>query len=171
MAKHSKPRAVAPVAAPPSAIEARTIAVCAGHGNKASELLEILHELQHDIGYVPETVLPVIANALNLSRAEVYGVVSFYHDFHRHPVGKHVIKICRAEACQSMGTESLCAHAQNKLAKFGGTSSDGNFTLEAAYCLGNCALSPAMMIDETLYGKVDTQRFDEIVGKLAKESA
>lgn len=171
MAKNNKPQRVSTPAAPPPAIEARAIAICAAHGNKASELLEIMHDLQHEIGHVPESTLPVIANALNLSRAEVYGVVTFYHDFHRHPVGKHVIKICRAEACQAMGTNDLCKHAQKTVAKFGDTSADGKFTLEAAYCLGNCALSPAIMVGETLYGKVDAARFDEIVGNLGKETA
>ncbi|MEZ5899704.1 MAG: formate dehydrogenase subunit gamma [Hyphomicrobium sp.] len=152
--------------------EARAVAICAQHGNRPDELLEILHALQHELGHVPETTLPIIATALNLSRAEVYGVLSFYHDFHRHPVGKHVIKICRAEACQSMGTEALCAHAERKLStKIGNTTSDGKFTIEAVYCLGNCALSPAVMVGEDLYGKVDAKRFDEIVGSLDKETA
>ena len=151
---------------------AEAIAICAAHGNRPDELLEILHALQNELGYVPEALLPVIASALNLSRAEVYGVVTFYHDFHREPVGNHVIKICRAEACQSMGTEALCDHAQRKLdTKFGQTSPDGKFTIEAAYCLGNCALSPAIMIGENLYGKVDPKRFDEIVHSLKKETA
>lgn len=171
MAKDTNKYLVSPPASPAPAVEAHAIAICAAHANKPDELLEIMHDIQHELGHVPESVLPVLATALNLSRAEVYGVVTFYHDFHRHPVGKHVIKICRAEACQAMGTEALCDHAQKTLAKFGSTSTDGKFTIEAAYCLGNCALSPAMMIGETLYGKVDATRFDAIVGKLAKETA
>jgi formate dehydrogenase subunit gamma len=156
----------------PSKDEAKAAAICAAHGNKPDELLEILHALQHDIGYVPEAVLPTIANALNLSRAEVHGVVSFYHDFKRQPQGKHTIKICRAEACQSMGVDKLCDHAEKKLGtEIGGTSKDGKFTVEAVYCLGNCALSPAIMIGEDLYGKVDPKRFDEIVAQLGKEKA
>ncbi len=152
--------------------EARALAICAHHGNRPDELLEILHSLQHELGHVPETTLPIIANALNLSRAEVYGVITFYHDFHRAPVGRHVIKICRAEACQSMGTDALCNHAEHKLStRIGETSSDGKFTIEAVYCLGNCALSPAVMIGENLYGRVDAKRFDEIVGSLDKETA
>lgn len=152
--------------------EARAIAICAHHGNRASELLEILHDLQHELGHVPETTLPVIAEALNLSRAEVYGVVTFYHDFKRAPAGRHIIKICRAEACQSMGTDALCSHAEKKLGtRLGGTTADGKVTIEAVYCLGNCALSPAIMVGETLYGKVDAERFDEIVGSLTKEAA
>lgn len=157
---------------PPSAGETKAIAICAAHANKPDELLEILHDLQHEIGYVPENTLPVIANALNLSRAEVHGVVSFYHDFKREPQGKHTIKICRAEACQSMGTDALCAHAEKKLAtELGGTTKDGKYTIEAVYCLGNCALSPAMMIGEELHGKVDAKRFDAILSRLDKEGA
>lgn len=172
MAKNTKSKAAETASPAPSGIQARAIAICAAHGNRPDELLEILHDIQGEAGHVPETVLPVIASALNLSRAEVYGVITFYHDFHREPVGKHVIKICRAEACQSMGTDALCGHAEKKLsAKFGETTADKKFTLEAAYCLGNCALSPALMIGEKLYGKVDAQRFDEIVGNLAKETA
>ena len=171
MAKNSTKAANGGGAAPvPAASEAKAIAICAEHGNKPDELLEILHALQHDIGYVPDTVLPVIAHALNLSRAEVYGVVTFYHDFKRVPQGRYTIKICRAEACQAMGTDALCAHAENKLkTEIGGTTKDGKYSIEAVYCLGNCALSPAIMIGEDLYGKVDAKRFDDILGKLDSE--
>ncbi|HPG88944.1 MAG TPA: formate dehydrogenase subunit gamma [Hyphomicrobium sp.] len=158
------------VASSPADITA--LAVCARHGNKPSELLEILHDLQHELGYVPESTLTVIANALNLSRAEVYGVVTFYHDFKREPVGHHIIKICRAEACQSMGTDHLCQHAEKSLhTEMGGTTADGKVTIEQVFCLGNCALSPAILIGDKLYGKVDAQRFDEIVAGLSKETA
>lgn len=152
--------------------DVKSLAICAAHGNRPDELLEILHALQHNLGYVPESTLPVIANALNLSRAEVHGVVSFYHDFKREPQGRYTIKICRAEACQAMGTDKLCDHAEKKLgAEFGGTSKDGKYTVEAVYCLGNCALSPAVMIGDDLYGRVDPKRFDEIVASLGKEVA
>jgi formate dehydrogenase subunit gamma len=154
-----------------SPAQVKALAICGAHGNKPDELLEILHALQHDLGHIPESALPVIANALNLSRAEVHGVVTFYHDFKREPQGRHTIKICRAEACQSMGTDKLCAHAEKTCGTvFGGTSADGKFTVEAVYCLGNCALSPAIMIGDKLYGKVDSKRFDEIVGSLAQET-
>ncbi len=157
--------------APVAPEAAAAIAVCAKHGNAASELMEILHDVMHDLGHVPEAVIPVIANAVNLSRAEVHGVVTFYHDYRRHPAGKHVVKICRAEACQSMGTNKLCHHAEQKLnAKIGETSKDGQYTVEQVFCLGNCALSPAVMIDDKLYGKVDAKRFDEIVAGLGKET-
>jgi formate dehydrogenase subunit gamma len=161
----------APPAAPTPA-EVAALAVCARHGNKPDELLEIFHELQHQLGYVPEATLPIIAKALNRSRAEIYGVLTFYHEFRRHPAGKHVVKICRAEACQSMGTEALCDHAERSLGtKLGGTTADGVVTIEQVFCLGNCALSPAIMVGEKLYGKVDPKRFDEIIGSLEKEAA
>lgn len=148
------------------------MAICAEHGNRADELLEILHDLQHETGYVPESTLTIIANALNLSRAEVYGVITFYHDFKREKPGQHVIKVCRAEACQAMGTRELCRHAEQKLGTaMGSTSADGRYTLEAAYCLGNCALSPAMLIGDKLYGRLDARRFDEVVAALDQEAA
>ncbi|HEY8193486.1 MAG TPA: NAD(P)H-dependent oxidoreductase subunit E [Hyphomicrobium sp.] len=158
---------------PPSTpAELAALAICARHGNAASELLEILHELQHELGYVPEATLPFIARALNRSRAEIYGVVTFYHDFKRHPVGKHIVKICRAEACQSMGTDQLCKHAEQSLkTPLGGTTANGQVTIEQVFCLGNCALSPAVMVGEKLYGKVDARRFDEIIAGLDKEAA
>lgn len=146
--------------------------ICAAHGNRPDELLEILHAVQHQVGYVPEAALPVIGHALNLSRAEVHGVVTFYHDFKREPQGRNVIKICRAEACQSMGSEALCSHAETSLkTKLGGTTVDGEHTIEAVYCLGNCALSPAIMVGNDLYGKVDANRFDQIIAKHTKGAA
>jgi formate dehydrogenase subunit gamma len=152
--------------------EVAALAVCARHGNKPDELLEVFHELQHQLGFVPDATLSVIAKALNRSRAEIYGVLTFYHEFKRHPVGKHVIKICRAEACQAMGTEKLCEHAEQSLGTpLGGTTKDGAITIEQVFCLGNCALSPAIMVGEKLYGMVDPKRFDEIIGSLEKEAA
>lgn len=166
-------------AAPPQpAVEARTpseiraLAICAAHGNQPDELLEILHDLQHEFTYVPESTIPIIAYALNLSRAEVYGVITFYHDFKREKPGQHTIKVCRAEACQAMGTRELCKHAEHRLGTgMNSTSADGKYTLEAAYCLGNCALSPAMMIGDKLYGKLDAKRFDEVIAGLDKTEA
>ncbi len=159
------------VAAPPESAEKARF-ICEERGNRPDELLEIFHAVQHELGYVPEVTLPVIAEALNLSRAEVYGVLSFYHDFRRTPPGRHVVKMCRAEACQALNTDKVCAHAEQKLGtKFGGTSPDGEFSLEPVYCLGNCALSPAMLIDDELYGCVDEKRFDAIIADLDKEAA
>ena len=138
--------------------------ICAAHGSRPDALIEILHDVQRNRGYIEEWTLPVIAKALNLSRAEVHGVVSFYHDFRREAPGRHVIKICRAESCQAMGTADLCRHAERRLGtSIGSTSPDRQFTLDAVYCLGNCALSPAVMIDGRVHGRVDRERFDELV--------
>ena len=124
------------------------------------------------LGSFPIRPSSVIANALNLSRADVYGVLSFYHEFRRAPAGRHVVKMCRAEACQAMHSDEVCAHAEERLGTiFGETSDDGEYTLEAVYCLGNCARSPAMMIDGDLFGCVDKKRFDAIIGDLDKEAA
>jgi formate dehydrogenase subunit gamma len=156
----------------PAGSDELALAICAAHDNRPDELLEIFHDLQHELGYVPDETLPVIANALNRSRAEIYGVLTFYHEFRRSPGGRRTIKICRAEACQALNTQALCRHAQQKLGvDFGGTTSDGAYTLEAVYCLGNCALSPAMMIDGDLYGCVDKERFDRILADLDKGAA
>ena len=141
-------------------------AIAARYGNRPDALIEILHDLQHEVGSVPESSLPVLAKALNLSRAEVHGVVSFYHDFRRKSAGRHVIKVCRAEACQSMQGNALAAAVQKSLqVKFGETTTDGAITLEAAYCLGNCALSPAVMVDGKLVGRVDEKKFAKIAAE------
>jgi len=140
--------------------------LAAKHGNRPDELLEILHDLQDEVGFIPETAIPVLAKALNLSRAEVHGVVTFYHDFRRKPAGRHVIKVCRAESCQSMGANRLAADAERMLkVKFGETTLDGAITLEAVYCLGNCALSPAIMVDDRLVGRVDAEKFKTIAAE------
>ena len=161
-----------PEAKTPTPDEVAALAVCARHGNKPDELLEIFHELQHQLGHIPQATLPVIASALNRSRAEIYGVLTFYHDFKQHPIGRHLIKMCRAEACQAMGTRELCRHAEQSLGvPLGGTTPDGKITIEEVFCLGNCALSPAVMVGERLYGKVDAHKFDAIVASLGKEAA
>ena len=140
------------------------LAICETYGNRPDALLEIFHDLQQELGHVPEASLPVIAKALNLSRAEVYGVATFYHDFHLKPTGKHVIKICRAEACQSMGARELQAMAEKFLkVKMGETTSDRKITLEATYCLGLCASSPAIMVDDRPMARVDAKAFKSIV--------
>lgn len=149
---------------PREALAARAIAL--RYGNKPDALIEILHDLQAELGHVPEAALPALAKSLNLSRAEVHGVVTFYHDFHRHPVGRHVIKVCRAEACQSMGAEALVALIQKSLkVKLGETTADGAITIEATYCLGNCALAPAVMVDGKMVGRVDKAKFSKIVAE------
>jgi formate dehydrogenase subunit gamma len=146
------------------ALTARAVAL--RHGNQPDKLLEILHDLQEDLGFIPEAALPALAKALNLSRAEVHGVVTFYHDFRREPAGRHVIKVCRAEACQSMKGNELVALIQRQLnVTFGQTTKDGAITVEAVYCLGNCALSPAIMVDDRLVGRVDQAKFEKIVAE------
>jgi formate dehydrogenase subunit gamma len=143
-------------------------AICARHGNRPDALLEILHDLQGEVGHVPETTLPVIAKALNLSRAEVYGVATFYHDFHLKPAGKHTIKLCRAEACQSMGARDLQAMAERFLGvRMGGTTPDRLITLEATYCLGLCASAPAMMVNGKPVARVTPAKFEKLAGELA----
>ena len=141
--------------------------VCNAHGNRPADLIEILHEIQTQVGYVPEGATQLLANALNLSRAEVHGVISFYHDFHREPPGSHIVRVCRAEACQAVGCESLAKHAETSLgAGFGKTQRNRKTTLEAVYCLGNCALGPSVMIDGELHGRVDASRFDALMNEL-----
>jgi formate dehydrogenase subunit gamma len=130
-------------------------------------LMPILRRVQDELGWVPPDSIPLIANILNLSRAEVHGVVSFYHDFRHAPPGKNVIRLCRAESCQAMGSSALADHVRDRLkCDFGETSSDGRFTLEAVYCLGNCACSPAMVINGELVGRVTPGRFDETMDRL-----
>lgn len=149
---------------PREATAAREIAL--RHGNRPDALLEILHDVQEHLGFVPEAALPALAKALNLSRAEVHGVVTFYHDFRREPAGRHVIKVCRAEACQSMRGNELAAMIERYLqVKMGQTTADGAITVEAVYCLGNCALAPAIMVDDKLVGRVDPAKFEKIVAE------
>lgn len=143
-------------------------AVCAAHGNRPADLIEILHEIQAQLGYVPEGATQLLASAINLSRAEVHGVISFYHDFHRAPPGRHIVRVCRAEACQAVGCESLAKHAEASLGiGFGESRGDGRARLEAVYCLGNCALGPSVMIDGELHGRVDAARFDALMKELS----
>ena len=127
-------------------------------------LLPILHAVQDSLGYIPEPAIAMIAHALNRSRAEVHGVVSFYHWFRTRPAGRHVIHLCRAEACQAMGARDLEAHAKRTLGiDFHATTADGEFTLEPVYCLGNCACAPSVLIDGELHGRVDAERFDALL--------
>jgi formate dehydrogenase subunit gamma len=137
------------------------------HAARPGGLMPLLHAIQERLGYVPPEVLPRVAQALNISRAEVHGVITFYHDFRTSSAGRHVVKLCRAEACQSMGGEALAQHAQARLrTEFHHTSADGSVTLEPVYCLGDCACSPAMMIDGRLYGRVTPERFDRLLESL-----
>jgi formate dehydrogenase subunit gamma len=135
----------------------------AAKAQMSGALLPILHDIQNALGYVPEEAVALIAPALNLSRAEVHGVLSFYHFFRHEPAAAQVVQICRAEACQSMGAEKLWAHACSRLQTQGGMSADGAVTLEPVYCLGLCSSSPAMVVNEKLHARVDADKFDRLV--------
>ena len=138
--------------------------ILTAHAGMEGPLLPILHAVQAEFGHVPQEALPVIAKSLNLSRAEVHGVMSFYHDFREEPAGKHVMKLCRAEACQSMGADRIAAHAKARLGvDWHGTTLDGAVTLEPIFCLGLCACAPAAMVDGKLVGRVDEARFDALL--------
>ncbi len=129
-------------------------------------LLPILHAVQEKVGYIPADVVPLIADALNLSRAEVHGVVTYYHFFRQHPPGQHVVQICRAEACQSNGGNALAAHAKAALqCDFHETTKDGQFTLEPVYCLGQCGCAPAMTIGDDVYARVTVGKFDQLLSE------
>jgi formate dehydrogenase subunit gamma len=143
--------------------------ILAAHSGMEGPLLPILHAVQAEFGHVPQEALPVIAKSLNLSRAEVHGVVSFYHDFREEPAGRHVVKLCRAEACQAMGADRVAAHAQAALGvDWHGTTADGAVTLEPIFCLGLCACAPAAMVDGKIVGRVDEARFDALVAEVRK---
>ncbi|MCJ8520225.1 formate dehydrogenase subunit gamma [Pseudorhizobium tarimense] len=132
-------------------------------------MLPILHAMQHEFGFIPEEVKPVIADELNLSRAEVHGVVTFYHDFRDAPAGRHTLKLCRAEACQSMGADAVANRVRQLLGiDFHQTTLDGAVTLEPAYCLGLCACAPAAMLDDEVYGRVDADCLAEIVAEVRR---
>lgn len=135
--------------------------------HKRGPLLPILHAIKDTLGYVPADSIPVIAKKLNLSRAEVHGVISFYHDFKQQPAGQNVVQICRAEACQAMGARELEAHAIKTLGlEYGETSADGAITLEPVYCLGNCSCSPSISINQKVHARVSNERFDELIAEL-----
>lgn len=129
-------------------------------------LLPMLHAVQHEYGFVPDAAVPVLADVLNLGRAEVHGVISFYHDFRKFPAGKHVLKICRAEACQSMGGNAL---AEATLARLGigwhDTTANGAVTIEPVYCLGMCACAPAAMLDDRVVARLDEARMDRLLSE------
>lgn len=134
---------------------------------KPGALLPILHGIQDALGYIPADSVPTIAQALNLSRAEVHGVISFYHYFRDTPPGKHTIHLCRAESCQAMGSNALEAYVKTTLGiDYHETTADGKFSLEPVYCLGNCACSPAMQIDHEIYGRVSAESFDATINEL-----
>ncbi len=134
------------------------------HAHRPGGLMPLLHDIQEELGYIPQEALPGIAKALNLSRADVYGVVTFYPDFRSAPPGKHVLKVCRAEACQAMQGDALADHVRKRLGvDFHQTTADGAVTLEPVYCLGNCACSPAVMWDGEVHGRVTPARMDALL--------
>jgi formate dehydrogenase subunit gamma len=144
--------------------EDAVLAVVAEFAQLEGPLLPILHAINDRFGHVDEAAVPIVAEALNLSRAEVHGVVSFYHDFRREPAGRHVIKVCRAEACQAMGGRQLVADLEHALGiAVGETTPDGRVTLEPVYCLGNCALSPAALVDGDLVGRLTPDRMRAVL--------
>jgi NADH:ubiquinone oxidoreductase subunit E len=144
-------------------------AALAEHAGRPGALLPILHAVQHALGHVPAEALPTIAAALNLSRAEVHGVVSYYHHFRRVPAGQCVVQVCRAESCQSRGSDALWAHACQSLGCSDEvpTSADGRYTVEPVYCLGLCAQSPAVMVGDRVHARVSPARFDTLIAKEA----
>ncbi len=139
-------------------------AILDAHAAQEGPLLPILHDVQEAFGFVPPDAVPLIANALNLSRAEVHGVITFYHHFRTSPPPRHVVQICRAEACQSMGADALVAHAERVLGcAMHGHS--GDVALEPVFCLGQCATSPAITIDDKLHARVTPEKFDRLVAR------
>ncbi len=145
---------------------AKIDALIAEHRHQPGALLPLLHAIQDSIGYIPESCYPNISKALSLSVAEVHGVVTFYHHFRSHKPGRHIMQICRAESCQAMGSEALEAHAKRCLnVDYHQTTADGALTLEPVYCLGNCALSPSVMIDDAVYGRVTAAELDALIAE------
>src|ERR1700743_2502208 len=146
--------------------EARGAEIIAENLGHEGATLVILHALQEAFGYVPEPAIPMVAAALNLSRAEVYGVFTFYHDFRKEPAGRHVLKLCRAEACQAAGGDALAARAEAKLGiALGTTTAAERVTLEPIYCLGLCATAASAMLDGRVVGRLDEARIDALVAE------
>jgi formate dehydrogenase subunit gamma len=147
-----------------AASEAIVNAALLDHLDMPGALLPILHQVQDDLGFIPSAAVPLIANGLNLSRAEVHGVVTYYHHFRDHAPGRCIVQVCRAESCKAMGADALMAHAQTQLGcEQHGTSKDGLFSLEPAFCLGLCASSPAIMIGDEPHARVTQALFNELV--------
>ena len=152
-----------------------TQAVLARHIDQPGALLPILHEVQDALGHIPREVVPQIAEGLNLSRAEVHGVVTYYHDFRSEKPGRHVVQVCRAEACQAMGADVLMAHAEHTLGcrthgGHGSTSADGRYTLNPVYCLGLCASSPAVVVGDKLHARMTPSKFDKLINALGADA-
>lgn len=147
-----------------SPFEQRVRSAVAAHRADRGALLPILHDLQAEFGYVDPSAVPILADELNLSRAEVHGVISFYHDFREHPAAGTLVRICRAEACKAAGADDLVEHAKRTLnTEVGRTAPDRSATLEQVFCFGNCALGPTVEVNGRVSGRVDAQRFDALM--------
>jgi formate dehydrogenase subunit gamma len=145
----------------------RTAQIIREHQALEGPLLPILHGLEQTFGYIDEAAERLIAEALNISRAEVHGVVTFYHDFRRAPAGRHVLKLCRAEACQAAGGDELAARAESRLGvALGDTTADGRVTIEPVYCLGLCSVSPSAMIDGKIVARLDARKLDNLLAEV-----
>lgn len=144
----------------------RANALIAQHVGLEGPLLPILHAFVEEFGYIDAAAEPLLADALNISRAEVHGVVTFYHDFRCEPAGRHVLKLCRAEACQAAGGDALAARAEGKLGiRLGHTTADGRVTLEPIYCLGLCSVSPSAMLDGKIHARLDEKKLDALIAQ------
>ncbi len=153
-------------------LEPSVRAICESHGRRPDALMEILHAVQDARGFVPREAVAVIADALNISRAEVHGVITYYHDFRAAPAGRCVVQLCRAEACQSVGAEALAAEVERRLGVASGeTRADGAVTLQTVYCFGDCALGPAAMIDGRLHGRMTADRVVALAEKAMGKSS
>jgi formate dehydrogenase subunit gamma len=153
----------------PAEHEAMVQEIIAAHKDMEGPALPILHAVQEALGFVPESAVPVIADGLNLSRAEMHGIVTFYHDFRREPAGRHVLKLCRAEACQAAGGGAVAERIKGRLGlDFGETSADGRVSLDAVYCLGLCATAPSAMLNGELVGRLDEAAADRIVADVER---
>jgi len=156
----------------PSAVSTQEAveAAVSRHRGKIGALMPVLHSIQEILGCIPKDAVPMLAGALNLSRAEIHGVMSFYHDFRTEPAGEFTVQLCRAEACQAMGARELEAHARQRLGiDFGETTDDGLITLEPVYCLGNCACSPSIRIEDETFARVTVEKFDALITALGAE--
>ncbi|GGX88319.1 formate dehydrogenase subunit gamma [Massilia dura] len=159
--------ATAATAAANAAVDGILAELFARLGNRQDQLLPVLHGLQDSAGYIPPDSVPAIAQHFNLSRAEVHGVITFYHYFRTEAPPRCVVQVCRAEACQSMGADALLEHAEQALGcGLHGRSADGTFGLEPVYCLGHCASSPALTINEAVFARVTPARFDALIAEV-----
>lgn len=141
--------------------------VVARHRDRVGPLLPVLHAVQEIYGFISRDAVTLLADLMNLSRAEIHGVIGFYHDFRTEPPGEHIVHLCRAEACQAMGARALERHVRDRLGvDFGETTPDGLFTLEPVYCLGNCACTPTIRINDEIFARVSTEKFDLLIADL-----